>query len=55
MNAGLWPPILGMVGTLLKLIVGFGLSEASLLLRTRREDRRTLARPSQSCWKSAIF
>jgi hypothetical protein len=40
----IWVAILTMVGTLLGLILGFSLNEVSYLMRTRREDRRTISK-----------
>jgi len=40
----IWVAILTMAGTLIGIILGFGLNEASYLLRTRREDRRTISK-----------
>ena len=40
----IWVALLTMGGTLLGIILGFGLNEASLFLRTRREDRRTISK-----------
>jgi hypothetical protein len=36
--------VLTMTGTLLGIVLGFGLNEASYYLRTRREDRRTISK-----------
>jgi hypothetical protein len=38
----IWVAVLTMVGTLLGLILGFGLNELSHLVRTRRDDLRTV-------------
>src|ERR1039458_10177399 len=39
-----WLTILGIGGTLTGLIVGFGLNELSSVIRTSREDRRTIGK-----------
>lgn len=44
MNPAIWPAILAVIGTLLGLIVGFGLNEVSYFLRIRREDQRTISK-----------
>lgn len=40
----MWPTILGIGGTLIGLIVGFGLKELSSVIRSSREDRRTIGK-----------
>jgi hypothetical protein len=40
----MWPTILGIGGTLIGLIVGFGLNELSFVIRSSREDRRTIGK-----------
>jgi hypothetical protein len=39
-----WPAIVTMFGTLLGLILGFGLNELSYFVRTRRDDKRTISK-----------
>jgi hypothetical protein len=43
-SAVLWPAILTAIGALLGVILGFGLNEVSYLIRTRREDLRTISK-----------